>query len=319
MSGLFATIRKSCAEVAAQARWVSIDRARLAQYAEVLQFRRGAMAHTAEHHLLGRGDDTLVYFLILDTINFGSGYSPHLDKGGEGSGYFMVARRLTEFCQANGVPRPQDLARLDTKECARIFRQDLANPHAAELMWLFALALNDLGEWVMRDHGGDYLGFLKRARRLEDAVSAVLAMAFFRDEARHGRTRVLFLKRAQILLQDMKVAEPDHALLAFDDFHELTVFADNLVPFVLKADGILRYDPWLEKRIQNDEIIGAGSLEEIEMRAGAVQAAELLKEHLNETIGDVTSRELDHCLWNRGQLLKTRSADKPHRTRCVYY
>ena len=64
MSGLFAMIRKSCAEVAAQARWVSIDRARLAQYAEVLQFRRGAMAHTAEHHLVGRGDDTLIYFLI---------------------------------------------------------------------------------------------------------------------------------------------------------------------------------------------------------------------------------------------------------------
>ena len=59
---LFATIRESCAAVAAQARWVGIDRAALPRYAEVVARLSAPLAHTAEHHLLGQGDETLAFF-----------------------------------------------------------------------------------------------------------------------------------------------------------------------------------------------------------------------------------------------------------------
>ena len=315
---LFADIRDACAEVAARARWASIDPAAIEPYARTLAPHIAPLAHTPEHHLLGRGDDTLAFFVILDTINFGSGYSPHLAKDGA-SGYFTVAQRLTRHCQAHGVPAAAELMRWTAQDCARIFQQDLANPHAQELMWLFALALNTLGAWADGRYGGDLLGFLRRARNAEEAVRALAAMPFFRDIATWGDREVPFLKRAQILLHDLAIAAPGHPLLGFPDLAELTIFADNIVPFVLRADGVLRYDDWLDRRIANGELIGSGAPEEIEMRACAVRAAELLRGALARTGRSVTAREIDQALWTRGQEIRGRVAARPHLTRCTYY
>ena len=97
--------------------------------------------------------------------------------------------------------------------------------------------------------------------------------------------------------------------------------ADNVIPFVLKLDHVLQYDPWLDQRIQNNELIGSGSFEEIEIRACSLYAVEMLRELVCEEYREVTAAELDYCLWNRGQLLKTLAAptEKTHLTRCVYY
>jgi hypothetical protein len=315
MEPLFPRIRNSCAEVAAGGRWVAIDHATIEPYAEMLARHIAPLAHTAEHHLLGRGDDTLAFFVVLDTINFGSGYSPHLRKDGA-SGYFTVAKRLRQHCETHGIPTAAELARWSAQDCARMLAQDLASPHVQELMWLFALALNRLGSWLTDQYGGDHLGFLRRAGRAEDAVAALLAMPLFRDIASYGDREVPFLKRAQILVHDLKIAAPGHPLLGFDDVGELTVFADNIVPFVLRADGVLRYDDWLDRRIASGELIGAGSAEEIEMRACAVHAAELLRSAMGRT---VTAREIDQALWTRGQEIRGRVAIRPHLTRCTYY
>ena len=321
MSSVFSRIRKTCADVAARARWVAIEHDRLQRYAETLDVLGSLpMSHTEEHHLLGRGEDTLIYFVLLDSINFGSGYFPHLEKGRSLSGYFTIAKKLKEYCLA-GIPQPADLLRLDAKSCADMFGQDFADPHMQELMELFATAFNQLGRWVVDHYGGDYLGFLKRCGRLEDAVAALLKMPFYRDYTTYRGKKACFLKRAQILLHDLQIAEPGSALLQFGGFEALTVFADNILPFVLQADGILRYDPWLEKRIRAEELIAPGSTEEIELRACSIHAAELLKPRIIEqSRRPITAREIDYCLWNRGQeLRKTATLDKPHRTRCVYY
>jgi hypothetical protein len=82
---------------------------------------------------------------------------------------------------------------------------------------------------------------------------------------------------------------------------------------------VLRYDDWLDRRIQNGELIASGSFEEIEMRACAVHAAELLREAIVRAGGTITAREIDQALWTRGQELKARVATRPHATRCTYY
>jgi hypothetical protein len=318
VDSLFATIRNRCAEVAASARWVAIDPAAIASYASTLAARIASLAHTAEHHLLGRGNDTLAFFVILDTINFGSGWSPWLAKTGA-SGYFTVAQRLTQHCDAHGIPTAAELTRWSTQDCARILDQDLANPHAQELMWLFALALNALGAWARDRHGGDLLGFLRGAASAEQAVTALSAMPFFRDVATYGVREVPLFKRAQILLHDLAITAPGHPLLGFPDLAELTIFADNIVPFVLRADGVLRYHAWLDRRVHNGELIGAGAPEEIEMRACALHAAELLRGALARAGRAVTAREIDQALWTRGQEIRGRVATRPHLTRCVFY
>ena len=318
VGSLFATIRASCAEVAASARWVTIDHAAIEPYAGKIAAHIAPLAHTAEHHLLDRGDDTLAFFVILDTINFGSGWSPFLAKEGA-SGYFTVAQRLTRHCEARGIPSAAELTRWTAQDCARILGQDLASPHTQELMWLFALALNTLGAWVDGRYGGDLLGFLRGGQTAEQAVTALTAMPFFRDVAAYGNREVPFLKRAQILLHDLAIAAPGHPLLGYADIAELTIFADNIVPFVLRADGVLRYDDWLDRRIANGELIGSGTSEEIEMRACALHAAELLHDALARTGRAVTAREIDQALWTRGQEIRRKVATQPHLTRCTFY
>ena len=318
MNSLFANIRERCAEVAANARHVAIDRTAIEPYAQTLAPHVSPLTHTAEHHLLGRGDETLVFFVILDAINFGSGYFPHLRRHGA-SGYFTVAKRLKQHCAAHGIPSPAALARWTARDCARVLDQDLANPCVRELMELFAAALNDLGTWVIEQHGGDALGFLRRAGSAEEAVAALLAMPFFRDVATYDGREVPFLKRAQILVHDLKIAEPGHALLGFGDFAEMTIFADNIVPFVLRADGVLRYDGELDRRIQEGELIASGSPEEVEMRACAVHGAELLRAAMTRAGRAVTAREIDQALWNRGQEIRGKVATRPHLTRCTFY
>ena len=54
------------------------------------------------------------------------------------------------------------------------------------------------------------------------------------------------------------------------------MFADNLVPHVLRLDGVLWFDPELVARIERGELIEHGSPEEVEIRACAVHAVELL-------------------------------------------
>ena len=96
------------------------------------------------------------------------------------------------------------------------------------------------------------------------------------------------------------------------------IFADNLVPHVLRVDGLLRYDPALAARIDAEELIPAGSPEEIEIRATALHTVELLVAALHRSGQPISAAELDYLLWNRGQLPLYKARPR-HRTRTVFY
>src|SRR5919106_1054914 len=96
-----------------------------------------------------------------------------------------------------------------------------------------------------------------------------------------------FYKRAQIVPSDLALA----GLASFHDLDRLTIFADNLVPHVLRVDGVLRYDPELAARIDAGELLAPGR-EEREIRACALHACEQFAERTG-----TTPRELDIKLW----------------------
>ena len=52
-----------------------------------------------------------------------------------------------------------------------------------------------------------------------------------------------FYKRAQITANDLQLA----GVADFADIDRLTIFADNLVPHVLRVDGVLRYSDELAR------------------------------------------------------------------------
>jgi hypothetical protein len=94
------------------------------------------------------------------------------------------------------------------------------------------------------------------------------------------------------------------------------MFADNLVPHVLRLDGILRYAPELLARIDGGELIEHGSAEEVEIRACALHAVELIVAARPD--GSASAVAVDRVLWNRGGGLRYKSALR-HRSRCTAY
>ena len=128
-----------------------------------------------------------------------------------------------------------------------------------------------------------------------------------------------FYKRAQLTAADLALAFDGQGWGRFSDLRRLTIFADNLVPHVLRLDGVLLYDPELARRIDAEELVAAGSAEEIEIRAGALHAVELLVAELRRRGNDATAMGLDYLLWNRGQQPAYKRAKPRHRTRTVFY
>src|SRR3954462_9263952 len=205
---VFQEIRGACRELAQRATHVKIQPDRIVDYASSLPIER-AIAPTLDPttHYLGEPRDTLAFFLTLDTINFGSGYFPHLRKRPGMSGYFTVASSLKERWERNGPLSGAELRAIDTGDCALLFGQEGNTGPTQELMALFAQALNDLGTWLGRRYDDDPLGPIEDAGQSAGRlVELVSEMPFFRDVSIYEGTEVPLYKRAQILVTDLAIA-----------------------------------------------------------------------------------------------------------------
>jgi hypothetical protein len=286
MPGLFERVRQTSAEIAAGARHVRIDM----DAAAGIEPGPEPALDPEKHYLEGSREEVLAYLLTLDSINFGSGWFPTLRKRPGCSGYFTIAWALADHFRAHGPWSPAELRALDARAVAGVLGQDPAH----ELMDLYARALRDLGAFLERDepalHGS--------AEQLADQL--VRGMPMFDD--------VGFWKRAQITANDLTLA----GIASFDDVDRLTIFADNLVPHVLRMDGVLVYDEGLAAHIDSGELLPPGE-EEREIRACALHACESIAGELG-----IPPRDLDVMLWNRGQEPRYKARPR-HRTRTVYY
>jgi len=317
---LFSEIRPACRTVAERAVFVHLNRRRIVSYAEEIASASGLFPELdPRSHYLGHGEETAAFILTLDAINFGSGYFPHLRKRPGMSGYRTVATCLTEYFAANGPPTANELAALTPADCARIFEQDLSNQVAAELMQLFARALNDLGKYLAEKFHGSVMSLIKAAgASVEQLVGLLIHMPFFNDVQMSNGMKVPFYKRAQLTAADLTIAGWNESWGRFNDLERLTIYADNLVPHVLRVDGVLQYEESLASRIDAGELIPRDSIEEIEIRACAVHAVELLAETLRRMELGTNDMKLDYLLWNRGQGARYKSVRR-HRTRTVSY
>jgi hypothetical protein len=316
---LFAFIRSACAEVARRARFVKIESGELERFASLLSQHRPTPPALDPAHLALKDDATTVaYALTLNAVNFGSGYFPFLKKAGELSGYRTIATALRQRFEREGAFSAAQLARLSAGDCARLFGQAETGP-AGELMALFARAWNELGGWLMSGYGGAFEGPVKEARGSAERLTRLLArMPMYQDVASYQGFRVPFLKRAQITCADLGAALRGRGLGRFDDLAQLTIFADNLVPHTLRMLGVLSYDLLLLQRIEREEELASGSEEEVEIRACALHAVELLSAACARRGWAVPPHKLDLLLWSRGQSPAIKAKPR-HRTRCTFY
>ena len=318
MNGLFAAVRSACARVAEHARFVTIAPAALERFVDAQRDLAAPAGADPAHQHFDDPETTLAYVVTLDAINFGSGWFPELRKRPGMSGYFTVATCLREQFARAGAWSADELAQLDADRCAEIFEQR-ANPAVRELMDLFARALRDLGGWLVARHGGSFERAVESAQGSAERLATTLAeMPLYRDVARYVGFEVPLYKRAQITAADLAAAFGGRGPGSFRDLGELTIFADNLVPHVLRCEGVLVYAPELLARIERGELVPSGSAEEVEIRAVALHAVELAVCGLRAHGVDASAQRLDYLLWHRGQRPEIKAHPR-HRTRCPYY
>lgn len=317
---LFDEIRAAAAEVASDAQFVRIDTVGVRRMAVILAAEaREERLGDPVHEPFADPATTLAYVFTIDAVNFGSGWFPILDKRPGLSGYMTISTRLREHFERRGPWSAEELARLDSSECARVFGQRSENVEALELMALFAKSLADLGRFLLETGMDSFEGLVDAAdASAERLVNLLAQMPFYRDVARYRGRAVPLYKRAQITPADLALAFDGKGPGQFEDLDTLTMFPDNLVPHVLRCEGALRYEPELLARIERGELLLPGSQEEVEIRAVSLHAVEQIALHLRASSTPLPARRIDQLLWNRGQRPEIKRYNR-HRTRTVYY
>jgi Potential Queuosine, Q, salvage protein family len=292
-------IRAAAADVAARARFVRIAEDEIEPYAATLP-----PESPPAPDLEGAGlEERAAFSLTLNAINFGSGWFPTLRKAPGMSGFRTVEAGL----RAHGPWTADELAAMTREEIAAVVGQEPEH----ELMGHFAVHLRALGERVRDEHGGSFLALARSGEGSAVALLERLAgWPTWRDVSTYDGAEVPFFKRAQISAADLALA----GIAPAEDLAELTLFADNLVPHVLRVDGVLEVDPGLVARIESGRLIEHDSPEEVELRACALHAVELLV----AAHGSTTATAVDNTLWNRGAQPRYKAIPR-HRARTTDY
>ena len=300
-------VRAACSRVAGLARSVTIEESAVEPYAAAL----AASPEPPPPDLSpvdGDRESRAAFVLCLDAINFGSGWWPTIRKRPGRSGYATIEAGLAERFEVQGAWSPRELSRLTAADVAAVTGQDPDHP----LMEQYALALRDVGQRVLAEHAGSFGAVVDAAGGSAVALSGLLAgWEAFADVSTYDGQPVSFYKRAQIAAADID----RFGIAKLRDTEQLTAFADNLVPHVLRVDGILRLDPALEEAIDAGDLLVHGSPEEVELRACAVHAIELLSTATN---GQLSPAQIDAALWNRGSGPAYKSRPRP-RSRSTAY
>jgi len=285
-------VRAGCAYVAERARLVRIDDERLRSFAQSLD-----EIEDPEHL-------DVEFAVTFNAVNFGSGWHPFMSKVGGKSGNGTLSTRLRGRFDTDGPFTASELARVTADDCARVFGQHL-HPPMDELMGLFAESWNDLGRFLLNRFDVSFTALVESA---DDSavrlVELLQEMPMYRDVSSYDGRHVPFLKRAQITASNIGT---------FTDVDVLTLFADNLIPHVLRVEGVLVLDGDLAADIDNGRVLEAGGRGETELRAAAVHAVELMAEEVA-----ASPRQLDNLLWRRGQEPRFKASPRPRVRTCFY-
>lgn len=314
-TSVFDRIRTRCAAVAERAVHVDIDLGALHRLAASLAPEEPPLL--PEERPTGDADAMAAEVVVWNAVNFGSGWFPELRKRDGLSGARSLAEALADHVAASGVPSAAALAEADAVFCAEVFGQPHPGP-VDELLDLFARAWRDLGTLLTDHFDGSAAELVRSAGGSASTLVATLgSMPLAHDVVRYGdgpgEIEVPFYKRAQITVSHLARVFDGEGLGRFDDVAQLTAFADNLVPHVLRMSGVLVYDEKLAAHIEDLDLLDSGSAPEVEIRACGLHAVEMLSR-----ASGLSAAAIDHQLWQRGQDPDIKAVPR-HRCRCSWY
>ena len=210
-----------------------------------------------------------------------------------------ASARSRPGCAPAGRGRRDELQTITREEIATTLGQD---PEHA-LMGLFERHLRELGERV----DGSFLAFARSGDRPRRSRPSSRPGPPGTTSRPTTAATIPFFKRAQIAAADLALAGPRDPPTTS---HRLTLFADNLVPHVLRIDGVLEFDDDLvaphRRRHAARARLARGGRDP--RRARCTRSSCWSQAH-----GDTTATAVDNVLWNRGARAALQGAPPPPR------
>ncbi|RLM85249.1 UPF0553 protein-like [Panicum miliaceum] len=191
--------------------------------------------------------------------------------------------------------------------------------------------LHEVGLELERSFGGQAANLVKSAGNsaatlielitrhfpVQQLIGPCLAIGLFPGSFTLKGHQVFLYKRAQIFVADLWGAFKGQNYGEFHDINSITIFADYIVPAVLRELGILKYGSNLSCSIDSNCEIVPGSEEEMEIRACSIYAVEKMRDLISKKFGkQLLSIDIDLWLWSCGV---QNMALSHHRTLSIYY
>ena len=356
---IFATIRATCAAaVAASGGLVAVDAAAAAAFAATLPAAVAADASLGGDGVdfplaLDAEDDVVDCTLLFALLAFGSGFRRELHAAlGAGASDTMVRGQLKFYLEGRR-PTAGVLAHFRIADVAATWDIPLSVDAPAvtaagaalpgvtmsapgplrPLAEAIARVLTTTGAELRGAGAGSFAAFLRaRAGDFRGAGGAPDAGKFvallgatfagFRDDARGPFGRVALYKKAQLAAKELARKFPASPVWGFApaEVARLTCFADNVLPAVLRAAGVLVLAPALGAAIDAGDALPAADGRDALLRAAAVLAVDAVAAAAAAAGAEpATPARADELLWRLGKQPAYRALQRHATKDTVFY
>ncbi|KAF6159777.1 hypothetical protein GIB67_030035 [Kingdonia uniflora] len=228
-------------------------------------------------HYFDNGPLTVQYLLVLDAMNFC--FWPDKDLN-----YDDLALGLKNALENDSSVLDAD--RIQTYTGPQL-RELLKWPRPLPLEDERVRLLHEVGMVLENNFGGKAANLLESCGKSAASLVSLITRHFpgFRDHSVYKGHQVFLYKRAQIFAADLWGAFKGQGYGEFNDIGSITIFADYIVPAVLRQLGVLKYSSELASIIESNNVIASGTEEEIELRACSIFAVEKMRELIKEKSG----------------------------------
>ncbi|KAK9112154.1 hypothetical protein Scep_019673 [Stephania cephalantha] len=264
-------VRLSAAWVATHSSHVTVDSTGIERAVEAINGSVPKVEWDFEGiHYFDNGPLTVQYLFVLDALNFC--FWPGADLS-----YDHLASGLKAAIQNDKSVFNAD--RLQTYTGPQL-RELLKWPRPLPLEDERVRLLHEVGLELERSFGGKAANLVESCGKSAASLVALIARHFpgFRDHSVYKGHQVFLYKRAQIFAADLWGAFKGQGYGEFNDIGAVTIFADYIVPAVLRQLGVLKYSSSLAGKIEANKEIGSGTEEEVELRACSIYAVEKMRD-----------------------------------------
>lgn len=349
-SDIFSKIRLSCKKLTDNNLYVKINSESLEKFASSLsgeEIRKSSENRRGFPLKFSSIRQEVNFLCTLNLLNFGSGYRVVLHETcGRGSQetvcFGVIGMHLS------GDITARILAGLSLMEIANLFgirieedfelqpgihstRPTKLKPFAEKIRSV----LQETGRLLLNYQCEDFLDFIfgknPSANSLTQPLSVVPLVQKLIDtfpafaDVYHfpikGVEETIYIyKKAQLVVADLfhKLKNKD-ARFNFPDTNQLTVFADNVLPTVLRHAGVLTVSDELAATIETNS--APSTRQAAELRASAIVACDLIVNALSASQGQtkpIECQELDYFLWEYGKRPEIRQLPR-HSSESIFY